>query len=280
MLLATLALGLSTLLPHAQEQAAEGKQLAEVTYLANAGFLIRSGSNSILIDAFVPREIAGLEALDAPTRKHLLSGQAPFERPILSLISHVHPDHFKAPFAQRVLLGNPKMTLISSEEVIRALSQGGDSWEQISSRTAAFTRNPREKPRPFVDPSKDLSVTFMDLPHVESTDKDIGNIGHLVRMGNFKFLHLGDAAPNLRTLRKLKLAERHIDVAFVPYWFYSSPKGIRALDELIQAQHVVVYHIPTQDKEGFTARLKETNPDTIVFSKPMERKIFEVQKQS
>lgn len=280
MLLAALTLACSSLLTPPQDTSPTAQtQLVEVTYLANSGFLLRSGTNSILIDAFVPREVSGFEALDAGTRKNLLNGLAPFQRPMISLVSHAHPDHFKAPFAHQALFGNDNLMFIGSEQVVEAIAKAGKQWSTIIHRTAAFRRTADKLPEPLVDRVKDFSVLFLDLPHVKGSEADLENLGHLVRLGNFKFLHLGDAAPNLAALQAFKLAEREIDVAFVPYWFYSSEEGIRSIDEAIKARFVVVYHIPTKEKSSFTAQLKESNPNAIVFSESLERKIFEVQKR-
>ena len=280
MFLAALTLTCSSLLGAPQDAASkDDNQLVEVTYLANSGFLLRSGTNSILIDAFVPREISGFEALDAPTRKNLLKGLAPFHRPMISLVSHSHADHFKAPFAHQALQGNENLMLIGSEQVVTAIAQAGKHWGTIINRTAAFRRGADKLPEPLVDHAKDFSVLFLDLPHVKGAEGELDNLGHLVRLGNFKFLHLGDAAPDFAALEKFKLAAREIDVAFVPYWFYSNEEGIKAIDEAIKARFVVVYHIPAKEKASFATQLKESNPNAIVFSESLERKIFEVEKR-
>jgi L-ascorbate metabolism protein UlaG (beta-lactamase superfamily) len=284
MLIATLSLALATatatVTPQDQTQGSKPEtQLVEVTYLANAGFLIRTGNNTVLIDALAPRPIAGLEGLTAPMRKAMLTRSPPFDRPSVHLVSHAHPDHFKAPFAQRVLAAHSKAILVSSKGVIEALSTGGDQWDNIALRSIAFARNLRNKPQPFVHANKQLAISFLDVPHAEGAKEKIENIAHLVSMENFKFIHLGDAAPNFEALRKHKLVERKIDVAFIPYWFYANPEGIKAIDEAIGAKHVVVYHIPTQEKDQFSAKLKAENPESIIFGAPMERKIFEVAKR-
>ena len=281
MLIAALTLLLVPSHPRAQEPSqGEETQQVEVTYLANAGFLIRSGSHSFLIDAFVPQEIEGLDSLDSAVRKKLLAGKAPFDLQTISLTSHAHPDHFKAPFAHRALTLNPKIKIISSEEVLRALAQGGKNWDRIGHRAAAFQRNENNKPKPFLGGKQDISIQFLDLPHVKVPEEAIENIGHLVRIADFKFIHLGDAAPDFRAFKELKLKGRKIDVAFVPYWFYASEEGTKIIDKAIRANHVIVYHIPTKDKVGFTARLKEANPNALFFENKMDRKIFEVAKRS
>ncbi len=42
---------------------------------------------------------------------------------------------------------------------------------------------------------------------------------------------------------------------------------------------MIVYHIPVAEKESFTAQIKESNPNVIVFGESLERKIFEVAKR-
>ena len=100
-----------------------------------------------------------------------------------------------------------------------------------------------------------------------------------IRFGEFRVLHLGDMAVEDAKLKLLDLPKRGIDLAFIPFWFYLEDEGVRIIDEVIQPRHVVVYHMPVEQKASFVEQLAVDNPNVLYFNEPMERKIFDSRKK-
>ena len=74
----------------------ETREPLVLTYLANEGFLVEVGEQSVLIDAFIGMPYAGYPALPKDVLARLRSAAKPFDDVELALTSHVHGDHFQA----------------------------------------------------------------------------------------------------------------------------------------------------------------------------------------
>ena len=102
----------------------------ELTFLANEGFLIRSGETKVLIDAFVEKPVSVYAALPPEVRERMLACEAPFDGIDLALATHAHPDHFQASLACRFLSKATDCLFVSSEEVLGKLGGACDSDQE------------------------------------------------------------------------------------------------------------------------------------------------------
>ena len=91
---------------------------AEITYIANEGFLIEVGSRKILIDAiFDEPSISFAHVPDEGTLSLIQTSKAPFDGIDLLLVTHAHYDHFSAVPMLEHLEGNPSGVLIGPQQV-------------------------------------------------------------------------------------------------------------------------------------------------------------------
>jgi L-ascorbate metabolism protein UlaG (beta-lactamase superfamily) len=261
--------------PAPQEPGADGATPAveevEITFLANAGFLLRSGRYSVLIDAFLREPYHVYDALPPQTLQDLANARPPFDGLVLALVSHAHPDHFQVRPAEKFLSHNQQAQLISSPQVLSAFKSGAQDFASVQKKLTPV-RPQVGLPLPLMH--EEMSVTFLNLRHAGEENQDVQNIGHLIEMGGVKILHVGDAEPTADNFAAYGLPAREIDVALVPYWYFSNEQSQRVLLEQIRPRQVITFHIPEREKQQFTTAMQENFPDVVIFQEPLEKRSF------
>ena len=256
-----------------QERIQDDTSQLQVVYLANAGFLLRTGNFSIVIDGFMKDSFEGHEALPKNAARKLQSGEKPFNGFVFGLVSHMRPDHFQPRVVERFLRNNPQAAMMSGPQVINRLVQGAKDFKSIQKQARAIGTKPGELKMLNLGRTR---VEFMQLPHnQEAGNVEMQNYGHLIHVAGLRVLHVGDAAPDLKTFQDLGLAQKDIDVAFVPYWFFSVESGLQILDEVLKADYVITYGIPAAEKALFVERMKIANPHVISFDKTFDSMIID-----
>ena len=239
----------------------------QVTYLANAGFLLRSGKYSVLIDAFLKEPSNVYAALPPETFVNLVQARPPFDGFVLALVSHNHADHFQARGAEKFLTNNKQAQLISSPQVIATLKASARDYAAIQHHVT-----PVRPPQTLMQ--EEMSIEFLALAHTGAENREVQNLGHLITMGGVKILHVGDAEPTLENFAPYGLAAKKIDVAIVPYWYFGSEAGGRVLAEEIQARTLIACHIPPKEFGKFSAAMKENHPEVLIFENALESRTF------
>ena len=267
--------------PATQDPAVQEVPLArnevEITYLANQGFLLRSGRLKFLIDAFVGESHSGYEALPPDMLAQLVNAQAPFDgSPIMLLTSHAHKDHFQPRYAEQFMLRNPGAAFISSTQVVNTLARGAEDFSKIKSLCRFMPVEPGESQR---IPHKQVSLEFLNLPHGGEGNAAITNYGHLMRLGQLRILHIGDADATQENFAPYNLAARELDIVFVPYWYFTSEEGLRIINEHFNANHLIAVHFPMSEKRKLVELLKEDNPHVHVLEKSGDKKVFRAEKK-
>ena len=237
----------------------------EITYLANEGFLLRSGNDAVLIDAFVAEPYSKYAAVAPDAFARMVAGEPPFAGIDVALVSHPHRDHYQPEAARRFLERHPETLLISSPQVVDAL--GGASelrrtvWPEVGKVESIAHGGVR--------------VDLFRLPHGGDDVWKIHNLGHVIHVGGYKILHVGDADGAERHYEAFKLAAQDIDVALVPYWFFGDAEGRQLVERHLVGRHTVAVHVPPKEVGSLTARLAKEMPNVVVFSKSLESRVFE-----
>ena len=245
-----------------------------VLYLANEGFLIRSGGVSVLIDAFVGEAPGGFDTLPRKASRLLASGSAPFDGVVLSLVSHAHPDHLQVRLAERFLNANKTAEIVSSPNVFRMVANRAENFDSIKSQIRVIDMQREGTTKRFNVANSGATVDFMLLPHGGEGNEGSANYGHLITMGTHRLLHLGDVAADKQIFSAYDFAAQQIDIAFVPYWFFLSQEGIDIVDKSIAASYTIVCHVPVKERAKFYAQMAEMNPHVLHFEESMESKVF------
>ncbi|HED64366.1 MAG TPA: MBL fold metallo-hydrolase [Planctomycetes bacterium] len=238
----------------------------EITYLANDGFLLEAGPYSVLIDGFVAKKVDDYPALPERVAKRLAAGQKPFRGRVFCLVSHPHPDHFQARLLEQFLDHNERASLISGPRVVARLQEEAKDFTKIKGRVRAMPVDPGRVR--VLDLATGFRIAFMQMPHVGELASP--NYGHIIDLGGFKILHVGDAEASPEVFSALGFPGPEVDVAIVPFWFFTSEDGIHILDDMIRPGTKVVTHVPKSELELFSARLELDNPDAVLFRRCLD----------
>lgn len=275
-------LALSLLLaPHPCQEAspekpptqAEMPREVEVVFLANDGFQLRSGPYSVLIDAFLRDPYSIYSALPVETFRALALARPPYDGQTIALVSHAHPDHVQFRVLERFLENNTSALLVANGQVLGAFRDSAKDFKAIERRITPVRYQPAMADK-LVLIEGQMSVTFLPMRHVGNANMDVQNLAHLIEMGSLKILHVGDADPAPDNYRPYSLAQKDIDVAIVPFWYFGSEAAVQVLRDEIHARHVIAAHVPPSELEALKAVLAADHPDVILFDEALQSRTF------
>jgi len=237
--------------------------------LANEGFLLKSGGQSVLIDGFVAEPYSVYGSLPPEVLEQMMGGVAPFVSVDVALASHYHRDHFQAETALSFLFAQPDCHFVSSPQVLTALQNVATELEAPlpEQQLQELFPEPGERKR-FLKGT--LLIEFLHLSHGTGRFAQIQNQGHLIHINGVTALHVGDAAMVPAHFEPYQLSKRGIDVAFVPYWYFDDEDGRTVIQEHFRPAQLVACHIPPGELKAVTKRLAESDPKVIVPSKALQ----------
>ncbi|HSL55424.1 MAG TPA: MBL fold metallo-hydrolase, partial [Pyrinomonadaceae bacterium] len=184
----------------------------EITYIANEGVLISSGGKQVLIDG-LHREYGPEYAFLPPAeRDKIENAKAPFDAIDLILVSHRHLDHFHPESVGLHLQHNPKAVLVSSQQIVDEVEKNFKGFQAIRSRVTAATPPWRERVAMKV---AGIDFEILGLRHGTGRHATIQNLGHIIKLGGKKLLHVGDADTSVENFEKFNLDEEGIDIALL-----------------------------------------------------------------
>ena len=243
----------------------------EITYIANEGVLISSGGKQILIDG-LHREYGPEYAFLPPAdRDKIENAKAPFDAIDLILVSHRHLDHFHPESVGLHLQHNPKAVLVSSQQVVDEVEKNFKDFQAIKSRVTAATPPWRERVAMKV---AGIDFEILGIRHGTGRHATIQNLGHIIKLGGKKLLHVGDADTSIENFEKFNLDEEGIDVAFLPDWFLLGSEGQTLVREHIKPKQIVAVHVSPSNGEKVAAQVKQAFPGTIAFTTMFEKKQY------
>jgi L-ascorbate metabolism protein UlaG (beta-lactamase superfamily) len=244
----------------------------DVTFLANEGFLLKSGRYKILIDSFLREPTDIYAGLPSELHKDLANAKPPFDGLTIVLVSHNHLDHVQMRSLEKYLEHNPQAQLMTSPDVLRALKESARDFETIQRR---LTPIPTVQGTMNKILQEEMSIEFFQLRHGGKANGEVLNLAHLITLGGVKLLHVGDAEPTLENFSRYSLAKRGIDVVFLPYWFFGSPEGVQVIREEIKPRVVVACHVPPTEWDKVSELMKTQFPGVILFKEPLEQRNFQ-----
>jgi L-ascorbate metabolism protein UlaG (beta-lactamase superfamily) len=243
----------------------------EVTYIANEGVLISAGDKKVLIDGLHREYRASYPFLPEPYREKIETAAPPFDGIDLILVSHLHLDHFHAESIGRYLTHSPQTMLVSSEQVVGEVEKQFAGYAAIRSRVTAVTPPLTQRAAMSV---AGIDFELLGVGHGSGRHASVQNLGHLIRLGGKKLLHLGDADTAPDILEKLRLDEEGIDVAFLPVWFLSGSDGPSVVREHINPRHIIAVHMPASGAERAAGQIQQAFPQAVAFTTLLERRSY------
>jgi len=119
-----------------------------------------------------------------------------------------------------------------------------------------------------------IDFEILRLRHGTGRHAEIQNLGHIIKLGGKKLLHVGDADTSIENFDKFNLDEEGIDVAFLPDWFLLGTEGQSLIRDHIKPKQIVAVHVSPSDGEKVTTQIKQAFPTAIAFITILEKKQF------
>ena len=255
----------------AETTGAQQAATVEITYIANEGVLISSGGKQVLIDGLhreYERDYAFLPPAD---REKIETAKAPFDKIDLILVSHRHLDHFHPESVGLHLQNNPRATLVSSQQVVEEVEKNFKNYQAISARVTAATPPWKERVAMKV---AGIDFEILRLNHGTGRHATIQNLGHVIKLGGKKLLHVGDADTAIENFEKFNLDEEQIDIAFLPLWFLTGNEGQTIVRDHIKPKQIIAVHVSPGESERTITQMKQFFPGAVAFTTMLEKKTY------
>lgn len=230
-----------------------------ILYLANEGLLLSSDGEAVLIDGLHRPYEPEYAVLEPEARGLAERAEGPFAAVELVLVSHPHRDHFDADAVRSHLSHNSDARLISSPQVVEAVTAGLPDDASIRRQIDPVPYAPGQSQRHEVGR---IAVELIGLPHGSARFADVHNLAHIVTLAGVTLLHVGDASLDDPILAGLDLPARSLDVASLPYWYFLGEDGFATVQRLIGARRYYAVHIPPNDSQ-VRAELLRNAPKVI-----------------
>jgi L-ascorbate metabolism protein UlaG (beta-lactamase superfamily) len=246
-----------------------GKRTLAVTYVGNAGFLVKAGGQAVLIDALYRDGVSGYVSIPPERQRLMETAMPPFDDVDVALTTHHHADHFDAAAVVRHLRENADGIFVSTLQAAdRMREQTG--YDDIEDRVRGV--QPAEGERITIK-HRGITVHVLNLHHGRS--RQISNLGFLVEIGGATILHVGDTECDTDDFKRVRLNEEDIDLAFVPYWYLAYADEVNTLRRSMRPARIVAMHMPPRrletsyldDLGGWAAAVRkiEANFDNVVI---------------
>ena len=215
---------------------------ASVTFVGNEGVLVRVGGRAILIDALFGDGVAAYTTTPRAVTDSVEMSRPPFDSVDVALATHFHPDHFNPYSTGRFLQHSPESSFVSTGQAVDMLVEKLPGFDALAQRIHSVA--PREGVRESLTVAG-VVVDAFGLSHGKVNYGDVQHLGLMVGLGGVTILHLGDGVISERSLRSAGVLDRHIDVAFLPFWYLTYPFGRRLMESTLTPTRVFAVHIPT-----------------------------------
>ncbi len=241
------------------------KQVLEVTYIGNEGFMIVLGGTKVLIDA-LPNSKYYVNPSDSMVSR-IMNDTPPFDNIDYVLVTHDHADHFNAEMTSRFLLNHPAAQFIASSEASSKLT-----GESIAGRRQSGISLGMGQHRTIRGEKAD--IVALRLEH--GGGANVSNFAYVVRSNAYTIIHPGDArlGYNEEYLRTIDWSTYTVDLLFIEY-FDRSSETRDIIAKMIKPKYVVLMHIPAGEEDSVRNDQEKVHPRTIVFGRENETRRFD-----
>jgi L-ascorbate metabolism protein UlaG (beta-lactamase superfamily) len=215
------------------------------TYLGNEGIMVSDGHTTILFDPLYPNGFGTYQMVPEPMREALMAGTAPYDAVDAIFISHMHPDHFSVGEIIVYLETHDDVVLYAPTQAVEWMREETDN-ETIFDRVIAVPLERLDAPLSYR--LGELEIDVVRIPHAGWPRRaDVSNLVWRVTLADgVTVMHLGDADPNDTHFAPYTehWQETLTNVAYPPYWFFTSGDGPEILDERSNATTATGIHVP------------------------------------
>ena len=242
------------------------KPSVEILAVANSGFLIRSSSHTVMVDALFRATAPYPKFAQQGPSENLIdlmvSGGGAFEHVALALITHAHPDHFHAQTVVDFLGAHDESVLVSTDEVAAALAEV-PGYEAVAERVIV----------PNLETGQCTSIEAGGIPtsvcRVLHSGAETPNNIYVVEIDGFTFLHEGDAERTMESFGGVPIPDGGLDVAFLHDNFVFESDTRTILTETLSPRAVVLIHLRWDAAKPTRKRLAELDPEVVQTLPPI-----------
>jgi L-ascorbate metabolism protein UlaG (beta-lactamase superfamily) len=144
-------------------------------------------------------------------------------------------------------------------------------FQAIRSRVTAATPPWKER-RAMKMAGVDFEI--LGLSHGTGRHASIQNLGHVIKLGGKKLLHVGDADTGVANFQDFNLDEEGIDIAFIPVWFLLYDEGRTIVREHIKPKQIIAVHISPSEAASASEQLKKEFPNAVPFTTLLQKVSF------
>jgi L-ascorbate metabolism protein UlaG (beta-lactamase superfamily) len=218
------------------------EQLDKVTYLSNAGVMVKLQGHKILIDSLCNSTIPLYKNPPAVIREQMILGVPPFDNIDCLLFTHHHSDHFDPEGAAGFLRYHKEALIISTPVVT---SQISDRLSDSGSKRL-ITLDIAGQALQDIQ-INGIKIRSVAMRHDGEQYHDVLNLAYLIEAAGKKILHVGDAKPIPENYLQLELGAENINLLLVPFPYIGLPKGRQVIEEYIKPQKVAAIHLPVRE---------------------------------
>lgn len=235
-----------------------------LTYIANAGVLICSGQDKVLIDALHrPYSEYYIPTPDTLMEK-IIQGLPPFDGVDAFIVSHVHGDHFDAATVAEYLVRHPQVKLVGAHQVRDSLEKATLKFAQVRQQLITF---PYEAYASHSTQIGNISIQVFDLPHGSAKRNHwVQNIATITEIGGYRLLHTGDPDFREEPIRAFGFQEMGIDIGLLPDWFQAYEEGAELVKKYIRPKAHIGVHVSPQWMEENRKRAARLFPEAVLLT--------------
>ncbi len=252
-------------------QKKQKKDAVEVTYIANAGFMVASGGKKVMFDALNKNPWNYRNTPDDIFAK-IVKDEAPYNGISALMISHPHDDHYNTEMVRDLLLKNKNIKLLSSVLTEKRLTEElGENYPDIEQKLVTADPEWGSFEKIKID---GIDIKVITVDHTDKPGRKYKTISFVVDLNGTNILYVGDLWPprNIEYFKEYALQKKSIDIAFVDCYFLQSPEGREIMENFIKPENIVVTHMRPRDIEKDSRGIRQHYPEALIFEKPGEKK--------
>jgi len=253
----------------------------QITYVANAGFLVASSTHKVLIDAL----IKGTYAPPKEITNDIMDSKPPFDSVGLYFITHYHEDHCDPVLVNEYLAKHRNVSLVTSRPTVLFIN--GNCYEFILLKNQ-FNELTPEGNQCVAKTIEGIPVKAFGLEHAPyyrngiEMNQNMLNVSFLFEMDGIRVFHSGDIQTNAfrdYAAKNNKWTDT-VDVALLCYGLFES--GMPDLDYVVSTLHpkcIVVMHVPPDSNEACATRIEQFKtrfPNIILLKNSMDSQSIDI----
>lgn len=219
-------------------------------YVSNAGLVLEADGEAIGIDVF-SRDPSGLYPDTPPGIREELLEEIERGRLGTLIFTHGHGDHFCGEDVWEAGRRNPKLSVISTEPVIRALGSAGSSAGTEENKCCSLFSVPsQDTGAPFWIQTGPFRIGFLYTLHEGAQYAKVPNLTLLIEAAGQHWVVPGDAAAGRELFARIRQWSPVVDWFFLPFPYVGLLSSRRLLAESLEIRHAFVLHQPRPEADA------------------------------